>query len=547
MKIFGMLRTTLAMMAIAGGMAAIGCESGGTRENSRIHANVLEVPRGQARGQAAPRAEQPARAEPVAAPRRSAGIGNCTAEVPQGSKSTMLAFPTGDVASSALLLTEVSPIQVRANSTYETLVYVCNLTEGTLQNVVVNNESLSNFNVTASSPAATRGADGSVIWALGNLGPGESKVIRMQGTAPAVGVATTCLSASFNNTMCASVQVVQPAIAITKSITPTAILNCDPISTTIEVKNTGSGNADNVKITDNLAEGLTTTDGQRTFTINVGTLAAGESKAFPVQLKATRTGTFQNVASVVADGGLTAQSQTVSTTVTQPVLTIACRAPERVFIGREVAYQFTVNNTGNAACDNTTITAALPAGATNVRASDAGTASGAGVSWNIGTLAPGASKVVTVNFVPTGGAGANVSVTASAGCKCATAVTTQCTTSVFGLPDIGTLVTDDDGVVQVGTNHTFRVEVANQGQVNLTNVKMAVALPEGMTFVSSPNGRLVGNKVEFAFGTLTPGQRVASTFVVKATKSGELLVIGETTCSEIRTPIRDDELTVFVD
>jgi hypothetical protein len=34
--------------------------------------------------------------------------------------------------------------------------------------------------------------------------------------------------------------------------------------------------------------------------------------------------------------------------------------------------------------------------------------------------------------------------------------------------------------------------------------------------------------------------------MVKATKAGELLVVGETTCSEIRTPIRDDELTVFV-
>jgi hypothetical protein len=68
-----------------------------------------------------------------------------------------------------------------------------------------------------------------------------------------------------------------------------------------------------------------------------------------------------------------------------------------------------------------------------------------------------------------------------------------------------------------------------------------------MTFVSSPLGKLIaGNKVEFNFGTVTPGQRPASTFVVKSSVEGELLVIGETTCSEIKTPVRDDELTNFV-
>jgi uncharacterized repeat protein (TIGR01451 family) len=115
------------------------------------------------------------------------------------------------------------------------------------------------------------------------------------------------------------------------------------------------------------------------------------------------------------------------------------------------------------------------------------------------------------------------------------------------VPDIGTLITDDDGVVMVGNNHTYRVEVANQGQVNLTNTRMVVQLPQGMTFVSSPLGKAIaGNKVEFNFGTVPPGQRPASTFVVKSSVAGELLVTGETTCAELRTPVRDDELTNFV-
>ncbi len=548
MNRFGIIRTTLALATLAGALTLVGCESSQSRDYSRLNANVLEVPRGYARGNVAPRIAAPVAERPAAATPRAttAGVGNCAVDVPAGMKATAMAFPTGDIGSSALMLTEVSPNAVRANAPYETMVYVCNLTQGSLSNVVVTNESISNFNVSASSPAASRGADGTLQWPLGTLAAGETKVIRLQGMAPAVGVASTCLSVSYNNSLCAAVNVVQPALAITKTITPMATLNCDPITTSIEVKNTGTGSADNVKITDNLPDGLTTTSGEKTFTINVGTLASGESKAFPVTLKATKTGTFQNVASVVADGGLTAESQSVTTKITQPVLTISCKSPERVFLGREVAYQFTVTNTGDSACEATTVVASLPAGATNARASDAGVASANSVNWNVGALAAGASKVLTVNFIPTGGAGSNISVSATAACKCAVPVTTQCSTNVFGLPDIGTLVTDDEGVVAVGANHTYRVEVENQGQINLTNVKMVVALPEGMTFVSSANGRLVGNKVEFAFGTLTPGQKVASAFVVKASKSGELLVIGETTCTEIRTPVRDDELTNFV-
>lgn len=538
------IRMALAVFALAGTLSAVGCEST-SREDTEQNAHVLQVPTGHDRGgrtqPATVTEERPApRTEPARVTRTSGG---CAVDVPAGMQASTMAFPTGDPNSSALMLTEVAPRMVRAGSNYQTKVYVCNLTNGVLQNVVLTQEQISNFEVAASSPAASRANDGSLIWSLGSLGPGESQVVTLEGKAGGVGQATTCMSVTYNNSLCSTVQIVQPQLAITKAITPTAILNCDPISMNITVQNTGSGPADNVKISDNLPEGLTTTDGQRVVSINVGTLAAGESKPYTVALKAAKTGKFDNKASVVADGGLTAESQTVSTVVTQPVLTIACKSPERVFLGREVAYQFTVTNTGDAACENTTVAVTLPAGATNVRMSD----NGAAGSWNLGALAPKASKVLTVNFTPTGGAGSNVSVSATAACKCAAPATTTCSTNVFGLPDIGTLVTDDDGVVPVGQNHTYRVEVDNQGQVNLTNVKMVVTLPEGMTFVSSATGKSIGgNKVEFNFGTVTPGQRPAATMVVKASKAGELLVIGETTCAEIRTPIRDDELTVFV-
>lgn len=544
MNCFGKVKS-MVTLAVAGTLLALagGCEQGnvkmievasgravGTPAAPAAPAKVAEAPK------AAPaKAAEPAKA--AAAPAASSGCG----PVPAGYGTSELAFPTGDLASSAIKLVQASPLQVRAGQAYDYTICVSNLTAGTLQNVVVKNETLNNLRIQSSVPAGTAAGD-SMIWALGTLAPRESKLIKITGIAPATGNAGNCLSVAYANTLCATVAVVQPALSITKSITPQSILGCDPIVASIEVKNTGTGDATNVVVTDSPDAGLTFASGGPTF--NVGTLKAGETRKIDVAFKASKTGVYNNVASASADGIPAVASQKVTTKVTQPVLTITCKSPEKVFLGRDVAYEFTVTNKGDAACDNTTVSATLPAGAANVRMSD----NGANGVWNIGALAPGASKTLTVTFKPTAGAGSAVKVGASASCKCAAAVNTECSTNVFGLPDIGTLVTDDDGVVTVGDNHNYRVEVKNQGQIPLTNTKMVITLPEGMSFVSSAEGKSIGgNKVEFNFGTVPPGGIKLGSFLVKSTKSGELLVVGETTCSEIKTPVRDDELTVYVD
>ncbi|MGD9690184.1 MAG: CARDB domain-containing protein [Phycisphaerales bacterium] len=487
------------------------------------------------------RPAQVARPAPAPAP-MPAGPCNYSPMVPPGWGVSQLAFPTGDVRSSALLVHEMMPAAVRAGQTFTPEIHVTNITGGTLQNVMLQTSSFRNFDVSAANPTGTKTADG-WSWPIGDLGPCRTYVIKLTGTAKEVGTAGNCLTVSYANALCAMTQVVMPALAIDKTITPQSILNCDPIAMTVTVRNSGSGDATNVVIKDALPSGLTTTDGKSSVEIPVGTLAAGQSKPFTVQLRATKTGKFENTAMASADGNLTAKSQTVSTTVTQPVLTITCKSPERVAVNRDVTYAFTVKNTGDAACDNTTVTASLAAGVTNVRMSDGG----ANGVWNLGALAPGAERTVSVTFRPGASVGGSVQVAATAACRCAAPATTNCTTSVFGLPDIGTLVTDDNvDIVLVGDNQTYRVEIKNQGQINLTNVKMVVTLPEGLDFVSSPTATVSGRAVTFNFGTIAPGRVVGGTFIAKATTPGEKLLVGETTCTEIKTPVRDDELTNFV-
>ncbi len=559
MKSMDKVRMTGVLALIAGSMLAVGCESSGGGREGIIRRPGYEGDSGfpaQAAAPApAPRAAAPApakAAEPAPAQPARAASGRGRGYNPNlgaGWNISNLAFPTGDVNSSGLWIHHCVPAQVRSNSPYTYEIHATNLTDGTLQNVVVTNEGFNNLRITGSNPAGNAGANGAMMWALGNLGPGETKVIRVNALAEKSGVASgSCVSGNYNNTLCNNTQVVEPALQITKTLTPPEGTPCDSYTMTIEVKNPGTGAAENVVINDTFPAGMTTADGKASLQIPVGTLAAGQARQFTSQVKVGKSGRYENDATATADGNLRAQSNKAAVVARQPNLTIDVECGGSIMMGRSAGAKITACNKGDGVSANTVVTAPIPAGTTFVSADNGGQVSGGNVVWNLGNLAVNDCK--TLNMVVRGGGMGDITFTASAAGACANNPNDNCKVSVIGVPDIGTLVTDADGVVLVGDNHTYTCEVKNQGQVNLTNVKMVITLPEGFSFVSASGiaaPTVAGNKLTFNVGSVPVGRTVAFSFIGKSSKAGELLIIGETTAAEIKTPIRDDELTVFVD
>lgn len=535
-------RNTLFTAACGAGLLmAAGCNEPTGGNASRYDSDAWAGGAGRpVESEPAPRREEPA-------PRRM--FGGCAAYSPavgQGMTVSSLAFPTGNASTSAVQIHQVMPREVRLNRDYNYEIHVTNLTEGDLQNVLVTLENTANQTIVSSVPAASRGAGNTSQWAIGDLSGCKTQVIKVTARATQVGSSSDCISVSYNNALCVATNVVEPALAITKQA-PAEVLLCDPINMRIEVRNTGTMALENVVVKDNLPGGLTTTDGKSALDISLGTLAAGQAKQISIAAKASKPGSYQNTATA-ASGDVTASSNTTTTLVRQPTLNIDAQCGGNINIGRTNTCKFVVKNTGNGVAANTVVTAPL-SGGQFVSADNGGTASGGGVSWNLGNLAAGESR--TVSMTVRSMAAGTIKCEARATAVCAEAVNDACTFEVQGLPDLGTLLTDDDGVVLTGANHIYRYEVENQGQVDLTNVTVVITLPAGMEYVSSNSPKppaIAGNKLTFTgvLGVLKPSERRAFTMTCKSSTEGEKLVISETTCDQLKTPVRDDELTNFV-
>lgn len=545
------LKATIGAAALGTLMLSGACSTsgGGTVYQDDYHSGVWQTGRpmkiGEPAPAPAPRAEAPReRAEPRAEPVRRQSTAGCTPDVGPNETVTSQAFPTGDVASSGLIVHTIMPREVRVNQPYEYRLQVCNLTSGDLQNVVVVHENQNNFELISSNPQASRGADGNPQWVLGNLGPNESRIITVTARADRTGVSSNCITATYNNLLCAETTVVEPALALRKTATPEALI-CDPIEITYVVTNTGTGDCDNVVVRDQLPEGLTV-NGQRTVSFDAGNLAAGQSREFKVSAKAGRTGRFSSPASATSGCGADANAEAVSTVVTQPVLAIEAECINRVYLGRNVTFKWTVTNSGDAASQNTVVTAPVPAGSEFVSASSGGTLQGGNVVWNVGTLAAtNGSREISMDVRPTG-IGTLRAVATAAG-VCAEQVADGCETDVQGIPAILLEVVDDPDPVRVGDTTTYIIQVKNQGSATDRNIRIVCTLPAEQEYVSSTGATqssVSGRTITFApLPSLAPQQTVTWRVTVRAVAAGNIRFGTSMTSDSFERPIEETEAT----
>jgi uncharacterized repeat protein (TIGR01451 family) len=324
-------------------------------------------------------------------------------------------------------------------------------------------------------------------------------------------MAMRCFSVSYSPSICTVVAVVQPELSLTKTA-PERALICDPLTYEYVVRNTGSGAAEDVLITDELPDGLTTQDGSRTVRIEVGRLEPGAEENFRVPLRAARPGNYASRA-IAASGPIQAQSEDAATLVGRPTLEVRLAAPETAYMGRPIAYEIIVTNNGDAPAMDTRLVLDAPGVDNPTR--------------DLGTIQPGESRrIAATAAAPQGRDVRELRLQAAATARCVDRVTEVAATQIRALSALLLEVVDTNDPVLIGQDTTYAITVRNQGFGPARNVRVQAVLPAGLQFLDAGGTTAVepaGQTLDFGpIPLLGAGEQATWRVNVRAMQTGSV-------------------------
>ena len=459
--------------------------------------------------------------------------GTSTMKDDAGSMGTTQYFPHGTRDGGVLMVEAMGPKTVHLQQPASFQFKVTNLTDTPVHNVMLASTGANNMmtmvetgGVGTTQPTQMQNMAGATVpaagYAVGDLGPKESKTITLTGTATQVGMVDTCYTVTYNPpTLCTMVQVTNPALALAIDAPADADI-CKPLQYKYTVTNTGSGVAHNVVLQEDLTDGLMTTDGKSQVMANLGDIPEGQNRTATADLKAPKAGKYTGSAMAKSEGGAMAQSQATATTVHAPVLMVAVTGPDTQYVNTDAKYTITVTNKGDATSMNTKLTVQHSPALSNLVVENV---DGSG-AVALGDIAPNDTKTVLATGQSAAGGGASVVATADS--PCAGEAKAQAMTTFNTIPALLLETVDEHDPVKVGDNVIYDIKVTNQGSGPDNNVAVTATLPDGETYVSTegptqPTADGTGMVLTFpVIPQLATKESVTWKVSVKAAKAGDV-------------------------
>jgi uncharacterized repeat protein (TIGR01451 family) len=315
-----------------------------------------------------------------------------------------------------------------------------------------------------------------LVWKLGSLEPGMRKEIVVTVKPTGDGDVQACARVQFEHGQCVRTRISRPGLRVRLTGPERASVN-EAVFFVAEVSNTGATEAADVVLTDTLPDGITflnskpSTPGDNPLTWNLGKIPPGQTRRVEFQVSLTRAGTFTNRAEVTGAGGLK-QSTEATIAVTEPKLTVSVQGPRARVVRQEAMYQITVSNPTKEPFKGVRVVDDLVPEVDFVRASDKGQKTGDKVQWEIGTLAPGTRK--TVSVVLSGkreGRFVNVIAASAEGVK---EEETKATTDFKGTAGLTLVVEKGQETLEAERDGSFIAWVVNLTNAPATNVSLTV-------------------------------------------------------------------------
>jgi uncharacterized repeat protein (TIGR01451 family) len=381
-----------------------------------------------------------------------------------------------------------------------------------------------------SGPAATLSPGGGQTAMVKTNAKGEASV-KLSQTKPVEGVnqlqidivrpvdagCAPCEPAAHIATGNTSKTWIGPKIAITKTAPATSVVG-DNFNYNITVSNPSQVTATSVKVADPLPDGVKYVSSSpkatlrgKTLSWSLGDLGAGKSENLTVTVVATRTGNFENCATVTADMGLMAKACAQHTHV-EPQLTLTKSAEAEVLTCDPINYEFRITNPGDAPATNVKFEDTLPDGLYwkgNISK----------IESDVGTLAPGQSKIVKF-MVSAKKPGKYTNVATVKGDRGLSA-TAQATTVVR--QPVLVISKTGPSMRYIGRPVKYTITVSNKGDAPATNVTLVDKLDPQSTFVSASSGGTAGpGTVTWKLGDIQPGGSKQVTLTETSSQTGEI-------------------------
>lgn len=460
--------------------------------------------------------------------------------VPAGMKGANMALPTGSESSSAILVEKFVPELVAPGESYEYMIMVTNLTDTLyLEDVEVRDRFAGEYALASSSPSGRM--DGNTgVWGLGTLAPGETKTITISGAVSGSGEVSSCTTIDYTPVLCLDYEAEKAALEANCG-GDTDVTACDSINYTVTVRNTGSGTARNVEVTSVLPAGLTAEGGA---TQNLGNLEAGQSANATFRVSAAAGGSYTTTIRVTGDNVDAQECSSITTNVCQPALALDLSGTNTWYMRNSGAFEAVVKNTSNCETKNVRVSADIPSNVRFASASEGGSGSGSTAVWNLGTLAAGEERTLSLRLDGAAIAEGTLNFTATG--DCAETRTDSEPINIKGIPAILLEVIDVTDPVRVGDSTTYVIIATNQGSAVGTNIAIQTMV-EQMTVTAADGataGSIAGKNVTFeALPSLAPGAKAEWRVTVTVDAAGDQRFTTIMNSDQLSRPVQETEAT----
>ncbi|PUZ26065.1 hypothetical protein DCC81_17645 [Chitinophaga parva] len=401
----------------------------------------------------------------------------------------------------------------------------------------------SGYTLVSATPATGTYNAATGKWTIGALTSGQATSMTISAIVNPDGVysntATTSVTQADKDNSDNTASITTPVVtqltnlSITKTADRTDADVNDLVLFTLTAKNNGPSKATNVTVTDLLPTGYTfmsasdagynNTTGKWT----IATLASGATAQLQISTRVNAGGNYTNTATIAGtelDTVSTDNSASVTVTA-HPVAsvrvtkTVDNATPD---VNTSVTFTITAKNDGPSNATNVKVSDALPTGYTQTSAT-ASTGTFTGGVWTIGSLANGASAILTVkakvnvtgNYINT------ATVSAAEKDPDATDNTASAATTPVPVADLQLAKTISNTTPDVGSNVTFTLTARNNGASAANNVVVNDVLKNGYTFVSAnPAASYDDAAGNWVIGALAANASATLTITAKVNPTG---------------------------